>query len=608
MIIRSIVGKLWLTIIVLVALVLSFFSLFLNMQVDKSYTLDHEKSLKQLATEMRTTLEHTSPKEQADYIKTMFQVSELFHTYVLILNRQGKIETSAAPSNHMNVALQKALMDQDQLKQIFRGETVVLNKKILLKNLNQLEPSWLAHNDVLMVATPYYHGKQLVGAIVLYQAQDQLSENDIKWWIFYSASIGIILTTVFAFFLSSRITQPLIQLKQAAEQMAKGKFSVRLPVRIHERDEIVDVSIAFNRMAGHLEDSIQMLSHEKEKISSVLQSMSDGVISLDAEGKVILTNPPAERLLELFNQTQRKEDQRYLPQPLDDLYQQVVAGSTQQRGDMEIQGNIFSVVMSPLYEREQVRGVVAVIRDVTEARRLNKLRKDFVTNVSHELRTPLAMLQGYSEALKDDVAETPEERREIALVINEESERMGRLVSELLDLASMEAGHISIDLQLVDIRELFVRMTRKFQSLAKEQGIILEQRLPEVIPEVRWDEDKIEQVLTNLLGNAIRHTPKDGHVNLSLLYEIGQNNVQLNVSDTGVGIPVEDIPFIFERFYKADKARTRNESGGTGLGLSIAKHLVTAHGGDIHVSSQLGKGTSFSVILPLEAKQQNSSS
>jgi two-component system sensor histidine kinase ResE len=261
--------------------------------------------------------------------------------------------------------------------------------------------------------------------------------------------------------------------------------------------------------------------------------------------------------------------------------------------------------MSPLYAGDQVRGVVAVLRDVTEERRLDKLRKDFVANVSHELRTPLAMLQGYSEALMDDIAETPEERREIAQVINEESQRMGRLVRELLDLARMEAGHIQVEPVERSLYDFVGRVIRKFQALAREKQIHLSADLAEGLPTVYWDEDKIEQVLTNLIDNAIRHTPAGGSVCVHVYQQDGM--IHLDVEDTGSGIPDEDLPFVFERFYKADKARTRGQSGGTGLGLAIVKHLVTAHGGNVSVKSQLGVGTTFMVELPerVEAKKES---
>lgn len=269
--------------------------------------------------------------------------------------------------------------------------------------------------------------------------------------------------------------------------------------------------------------------------------------------------------------------------------------------DITVHGRIWALVITPLYAKNQVRGAVAVLRDVTEERRMDKLRKDFVANVSHELRTPLSMLQGYSEALVDGVASSPEDQKEIAQVIHDESLRMGRLVRELLDLARMESGHIRLEPSKVDIPDLVLRVGRKFNTIAKEQGIRLNVEVPNQLPVAWWDEDKVEQVLTNLTDNAIRHTQEGGEVKLTVVDE--ENEIQLTVEDTGSGIPEEDLPFIFERFYKADKARTRGQSG-TGLGLAIVKHIVEAHGGSVNVRSKEGEGTRFQVQMPLDNREK----
>jgi two-component system sensor histidine kinase ResE len=269
---------------------------------------------------------------------------------------------------------------------------------------------------------------------------------------------------------------------------------------------------------------------------------------------------------------------------------------------------VWSVVMAPLYSSEQVRGTVAVLRDVTEEFRLDKLRRDFVANVSHELRTPLSMLHGYSEALIDDIAVSPEEHREMVQIIYDESMRMERLVNDLLDLARMEAGHAQLNLRIVDLNLLLQRIHRKFNVFAKENGIELVCRLSreEVVLE-QADEDRLEQVLTNLLDNAIRHTPRGASITLSVDLETidAVNYAKLQVADQGSGIPAEDLPYIFERFYKADKARTRGKggSGGTGLGLSIVRNIVEVHKGKVYATSTVGVGTTFTILLPMPLTQ-----
>ncbi|MGN7455836.1 ATP-binding protein [Paenibacillus pasadenensis] len=429
----------------------------------------------------------------------------------------------------------------------------------------------------------------------------------VKLLFVYIGIIGFLLSTFFAFFLSSKITQPLLQLKDAANLISEGDYRTRVPIR--SSDEIGELAGAFNRMGADLQEFFTDLNHEKEHLSSVLRSMADAVLTMDATGRIVLTNPPGERLLERLRMAAWDEEEDRAagsdaaPGPLRELFRTVIAEGSDLSEKLQVQGGVWSVVMAPLKSDDTVRGVVAVLRDVTEEHRLEKLRRDFVANVSHEIRTPLSMLQGYSEALLDDIAASPEERRELVQVIHDESLRMGRLVKDLLDLARMEAGHVELSLGVVDLDALLRRVARKFSVYTGDRGIRLEVEAPEApIVLLQADEDRLEQVLTNLLDNAVRHSPDGSRIRLALGMSGGQGGRQarLEVEDEGQGIPEEDVPFIFERFYKADKARKRGSSGGTGLGLAIVRNIVEAHQGSIQVQSKIGRGTTFTLLLPVE--------
>jgi len=443
------------------------------------------------------------------------------------------------------------------------------------------------------------------------------SAHDIKVLFVYTAIIGFLLSTFFAFFLSTKITQPLLHMKKAADLIAQGEYRTR--VRIRSNDEIGDLANTFNHMAVELDTMIHDLNHEKDHLSSVLRSMADAVVTFDADGQIILANPPGQLLLASWNElewgTEQLDDQTGIeeqpskgdskvPGPLQELYQAVLREGRDMTDKVHFQSGVWSVVMAPLKSNETVRGAVAVMRNVTEESKLEKLRRDFVANVSHEIRTPLSMLQGYSEALLDDIAASPEERKEIVQVIHDESLRMGRLVKDLLDLARMEAGHIEVKLEPVDLTALMRRVHRKFSVYAKEREIQLACTLPEeTLSIAAGDEDRLEQVLTNLLDNALRHTPGGAAIEMTARYGQmeGKAFVELRVQDEGHGIPPDDLPFIFERFYKADKARKRGSTpGGTGLGLAIVKNIVEAHNGRIQATSTVGKGTVFSLLLPVE--------
>lgn len=437
------------------------------------------------------------------------------------------------------------------------------------------------------------------------------NSGDIKRLFTYTAIIGFSMTTFFALFLLTKITQPMQKLISATEAISKGEYSTRLS--IVTSDEIGKLANTFNHMATELEDNIRNLNQEKEHLASVLRSMSDAVITIDNSGHIILTNPPAQKLIPKWkdidwdmDQTEELEGpfEEKVPKPLLDLFERMLQESADVSADVHVKQGVWSVHMAPLYADDDIRGAVAVLRDITEQVKLEKMRQDFVANVSHEIRTPLSMMQGYSEALLDGMAASPEESEELIQVIHDESLRMGRLVKDLLDLARMEAGHTDIQRSRLDVNELLERVYRKFFVRAKENAIELSynKKSDDLFLE-EADEDKLEQVLTNLLDNAFRHTPEGKQIRI-VAERVGEgpaSDLQIKIEDEGAGIPQEDIPFVFERFYKADKARVRGGASGTGLGLAIVKSIVESHSGSIRVTSQVGEGTIFSIRLPVES-------
>jgi two-component system, OmpR family, sensor histidine kinase ResE len=429
----------------------------------------------------------------------------------------------------------------------------------------------------------------------------------IKHLFIYTGLIGFLLTTFFAFFLLTKITQPLREMKDAANRVAQGDYTTRVAIR--SSDEIGELANTFNQMASELHTLIRDLQHERDHLSSVLRSMTDSVISFDAEGEVILTNPQGQHLLEDWSSVDWSEDEvaerdANVPGPLRETFRNVITSGKELTVKINVKSGVWSVVMTPLASTDSVRGAVVVLRDVTEEFRVDKMRKDFVANVSHEIRTPLSMVQGYSEALLDDIATSPEERKELVQVIHDESIRMGRLVKDLLDLARMEAGYLEMTFQPLDINNLMSRVYRKFAALAKERGIVLTKSKDDQALQLEAaDGDRLEQVLTNLMDNALRHTPPGSSIALEAVrVEAPKGDwLEIIVADEGQGIPREDLPYIFERFYKADKARKRESTSGTGLGLAIVKNLVEAHGGTIQAASLPGEGTTFTIKLPVTA-------
>jgi two-component system sensor histidine kinase ResE len=433
------------------------------------------------------------------------------------------------------------------------------------------------------------------------------NSGDIKRLFMYTCMIGFSLTTFFALFLFTKITQPMQRVIEAANNIRRGEYGTRLT--LVTSDEIGQLATSFNHMAEELEENIRSLHHEKGHLSSVLRSMSDAVITFDTEGQIILTNPHGQSLLESWSDLEWEQESDLelnavnVPPPLRPLFLSTLKQGGDERSNVHVRQGVWSVHMAPLYSEGNIHGVVAVLRDVTEEVRLEKMRRDFVANVSHEIRTPLSMMQGYSEALIDGMASSPEESSELIQVIHDESLRMGRLVKDLLDLARMEAGHTDMMKDQVDMGELLERVYRKFSVRAKEREIHLQfDKDSEGLILKSADEDKLEQVLTNLLDNAFRHTQGGKKITVhtgTSVFE-GRRYLEIKIQDEGVGIPQDDLPYIFDRFYKADKARVRGESGGTGLGLAIVKNIVESHHGYISASSKLGESTTFTLRLPVE--------
>ncbi len=576
------------TIIALFAVVLTIFSLLLVQSFGSYYLKKQSADLALLGTKVATDLE--TVRDQKEMLKMASKIMSVYHTGLLVVDEQKRVLAhEATDEKQPSLTLDKLLNSGGfPIDDAFAGKQVGPNRLIFGDKASDS----LEHTQFLAMAIPFsFDGKQK-SALILYQAIQEVNGTylEIRQLIFVVGVIGFILTTVFAFFLSSRITSPLRQIKQSAQRIAEGEFNTEIPLR--STDEIGELAAAFNVMTLKLRNVVNALSHEKEQMATVLRSMIDGVIMLDQKGRVVLTNPQAED----FTRDWAYENQGR-PLPIQELYQKMLLSEQEVMEDFEAQGRFWSVVMVPLYDHNQVRGAVAVLRDMTKERKLDKLRQDFVANISHELRTPLSMLQGYSEAIVDGIASTPEEHKELAKIIYDESVRMTKLVNELLSLARMEAGHVELHEEVTELLPYFERVLRKFANRAAERNIEIQLDRQTDYDAISIDPDKMEQVLTNLIDNAIRHIPDGGLITVRIKNE-DTGKITIEVIDTGSGIPQEDLPFVFERFYKADKARTRGRAG-TGLGLAIAKNIVAAHNGKISVQSKMKEGTTFTITIPV---------
>ncbi|MDL4840761.1 ATP-binding protein [Aquibacillus rhizosphaerae] len=579
---RSVVGKLWITFLLLVSVVLAILSFLLLEFFQNFHVVEAEKDLMQTATKITVMIEQYDDRELI--LETVERVKDPTSRVVIFFDDNDHW-VSDSTDNDLPEITSDWITKQDDL-------VTVLETKNDIKKQKQLPNE----NEVMIVGTAIQDDS---GAVYVYQSLTAVQETTKQTTqiILLGAGIAIVLTTIFAFFLSTRITSPLIKMREGAFELAKGEFNTKVPILTH--DEIGELAMAFNRMGRQLKYHINALRQEKEQLYSILSSMVDGVITLNRKAEIIVSNPPAEKFLQdwHYEHNLAPKETKVLPEELQELLAEVIASEKELSKETFIQGRNWVLIMSPLYDQTYVRGVVAVIRDMTEERRLDKLREDFIANVSHELRTPISLLQGYSEAIVDDIAESKEDKNELAKIIHDESLRIGRLVNELLDLARMKAGHIQLNKETVNVQLYLERIIRKFQGLASEKNITLNLVLETKVENLYIDPDRIEQVFTNLIDNAINHTEQKGIVSIKV--SALKDFLQFSVIDNGSGIAQEDLPFVFERFYKADKSRKRTKAKkGTGLGLEIAKNIVEAHQGSITVHSKLEEGTTFTFKIP----------
>jgi two-component system, OmpR family, sensor histidine kinase ResE len=578
---NSVVAKLWLTIVGLFIIVLLLLSIFLEQLFNNYFTKTEEDDLRHRMSHMASVVD--------EYNQATAQI---------VINELAK-EQAAVPSyieDPDQMAKIMSKLSTEELAQIVSGNTVVEQDYAPRWNSSQKRDQ-----KSFWVLQPVINNGQVVGLLYVVQPiSANAAMSRVQVLLFFSAGLGILMATGLAFVVSKNLSSPLVQMNKVAEQMATGDFQGK--VQVITTDEVGLLGQTLNQLAYKLEENIDDLEREKEQLASIITSMTDGVFAADLNGTITLANPPARRYIraQALVETGNYASYTGLPRDLYEMVQTVMKTRQSLDDEVQWQGRVLVITMVPLYEKdgESLRGVVSVMRDITDERTLEKMRRDFIANVSHELRTPLAMMQGYSEALLDEFGDDPEQRQELTQIILDETHRMRRLVNDLLDLAQLESGQFKMNDEQVDMEHLIRRIGRKFTTLSNERDVQLhvevdESKMPAY---VLGDTDRLEQVFTNLADNAFRHTPQGGQITIRLTRD--ESLVRVAVQDTGEGIPAEDVPFLFERFYKVDKARTRSK-GGTGLGLAITYNIMKNHNGDIVVDSEVGTGTTFNVLLPL---------
>ncbi|MFH1878219.1 MAG: ATP-binding protein [Candidatus Omnitrophota bacterium] len=447
-------------------------------------------------------------------------------------------------------------------------------------------------------------GKDKPGAFVrlsLPLAEIDMISSRLRKILAVSLLIAFGIAVLVSFIAALFVSVPVKKMSMAAREIADGNFSKRISVGTG--DELEDLAAAFNHMSEQINLKIGEVSSNRSRLEAVFLSMFDGIMVVDGRGYIILMNKALRELLSPGRDLSGKKPIEVLRnvevQEIVDRVRELESGvESREVAILVPEEKTFLVHGTPVIRQGKAEGAVLVFHDITELRRLENVRRDFVANVSHELRTPAANIKGFTETLLDGALKDGENAENFVTIIKENSDRLVNLIEDLLELSRLESGKAALKLSRCSVRSMITRAAALFEKQAKDKDIRVKNETDEKL-EIQADESLLLQVFWNLISNAVKYTDRGGTVSVSAGEKDGF--VEINVTDNGLGIPEKDIPRIFERFYCVDKARSR-ELGGTGLGLSIARHIVSEHGGTISVKSSPGAGSTFTVRLPASPK------
>jgi two-component system, OmpR family, phosphate regulon sensor histidine kinase PhoR len=453
----------------------------------------------------------------------------------------------------------------------------------------------------LLYSAVFFDSGRYQGVVRLAMPLSEIQEvtHRLKRLVGLSFFFAFFLVLTISFITSSFISRPLRDIAAAARMMAKGDFSKKIVVG--SNDEIGSLASDLNHMAEEIKAKINEVIAGRTRLEAVFLSMFEGVMIVDNAGAIVLVNKTLKDFLSI-------DEDPYGKKPLEVVRNIAIQEITEQalslKKDvvhreivtMAQQEKILSVNATAVKFDQTVKGAVLVFHDITELRRLETIRRDFVANVSHELRTPVTTIKGYAETLREGALEDREHAREFVNIIYEDAKRLSQLIDDILDLSKIESGRLVFDRQAHYLGGIIDYVIREMKPYADKRGISIESEISKPLPQVFIDKQSLEQVLLNLIDNAIKYNRPNGKVVVKALAK--GSFVEVSVEDTGIGIAEKDLSRIFERFYRADKARSR-ELGGTGLGLSIVKHIIQSFSGSVNVSSVPGQGSVFTFTIPL---------
>lgn len=511
--------------------------------------------------------------------------------YVADRNMRGLFQETLDPKQSYTGAGGDA--EQAALLQALRGQQTA---DILLEE-NSRKP-------YVLIGMPVRDdNRRIVGAVLLYTPASGVMESiNESVRVFMLAALAVVLLTGgLGYYYARRFTRPMRTMRQAALDMARGSYDVRL--RIDQQDEIGELGDALDLLASRLGYTLDQLHQEQTRLEDVIASIQEGILAFDRDLRLIRYNEAAQGLIPGASNRAFEDDVRrtLTDKGLDADFRQVMETGTVLEKQVQWDDRIIRMILSPVTDRSrQIVGVVGLLQDISEAQRLENMRREFIANVSHELRTPLTLLRGSAEALLDGVVTSEEDVARYCRRILDETRGLERLVNDLFDLTRLQSGRMTLHWEAVDIAALASDLSRGMQDAAAAKKISLKAELGSGIPPVTGDYDRLRQVLLIFIDNAMKHCEEGASVTIRVL---AAEMVTIQVQDNGPGIAAGDLPHIWERFYKGNKSRSESDSG-AGLGLAIARSLIELHNGSVRIDSLVGRGTTVTIELHGEKTPQ----
>ncbi|MGG3939307.1 two-component system histidine kinase PnpS [Anoxybacillus kestanbolensis] len=540
-----------------------------------------EKEAKLLALYMENVSLHSSPFEQR--LRT---ISDMLSARITIVDREGKLTFDT--NNY--VAIDEKL-----------------HKKMIQTLLKQEDRSVMFEEDenLYYYAVPFWQGDKRLGNIVISLPMDAIEQVNEQIWLLltFSLSIAFFVILLLGIKITNQYTKPIEAATKVAMELARGNYKAR--TYESREGETGMLSQSLNILARNLQEMVRMQEMQQDRLRALIENMGSGLILIDQRGYISLMNraykemfhiDPSDYVHRLYYEAFPHKEVIAL---VEEIFMTEVNVRKQLLLPVGIERKHFEVYGTPIIgTNDEWKGIIVVFHDITELKKLEQMRKDFVANVSHELKTPITSIKGFAETLLDGAMHDAQTLEYFLTIILKESERLQHLIQDLLDLSKIEQQGFTLNVSVVNLHEVLKEVIVMLEAKANDKQITIEWTSNTPLCYMYGDLHRLKQIFINLISNAITYTPAGGRV--TVYVEKDDKEVRVHISDTGIGIEQKEIPRIFERFYRVDKARSRN-SGGTGLGLAIVKHLVEAHHGTISVKSKVGVGTTFTVHFHIDA-------